>query len=74
MIPYKIENNENGKLVIVESQPYTSIKELQDAGYTHIKKDFYKKVLSNDKETIPDYESRPDPSIEEFEIKQNNSR
>ena len=71
---YKIETNEDGKLVIVESEPYSSIKELQDAGFTHIKKDFYKKVLANDIEKTPDYESRPDPAIQEFEITKNNSR
>ena len=71
---YKIETNKDGKLVVVESEPYTSIKELQDAGFTHVKKDFYKKVLANDKETVPDYESRPDPAIKEFKITQNNSR
>lgn len=71
---YKIEMGDDGKLIIVESKPYDSIEELQEAGFTHIKKDFYKKVLANDKETAPDYESRVDPSIKEYKIEKNKSK
>lgn len=66
---YKIVTNEDGKITIEESQPYDSIEELQNDGYTHIRKDFYKKVLVNDKNVEPDYESKPDPSLSE--IKEN---
>ena len=57
--------DEKGKAKIEESEPYTSIEELVNDGYTHIKREFYRRALCEDLTQEPDYESRSEPKIEE---------